>query len=186
MLPIAIPVGIIAFLTGVGVAARGGSRGSTQDSPVKGVVFVRWLRFTRTMARHPLSHEAPGGRMGAFGRHPRRLSDVGLVQAPHKVAVGGDVGVWTAAWRPPLSKELFLKSPPIQYEAFKRSVVDMVPKVSGFIGTDVNGVKCTLSGLLGVGHMAGVAGVEGWVKDPKVREKFRKTTEAFTLTNGIF
>jgi hypothetical protein len=186
LLPIAIPLGIIAFLSGIGVAARGGSRGTAQDSPVKGVVFVRWLRFTRIMAKSPLSHDAPNGRMGAFGLHPRRLADVGLVQAPHKVTVGDDVGVWTAAWRPPLSKELFLKSPPIQYEAFKRSVVDMVPKVSGLVGTDVGGVKCTLSGLLGVGHQAGVAGVDGWVKDSKVREKFGKTTATFHLTNGIF
>lgn len=186
MLPVLIPVGIVAFLAGIGVAARGRSQDDERSSPVKGVVFVRWLRFTRTMARNPLSYDAPNGRMGAFGLHARRLADVGLVQAPHKVAVGSDVGVWTAAWRPPLSKELFLKSPPIQYEAFKRSVADMVPKVSGLVGEDVEGAKCTLSGLLGVGHMAGVAGVEGWVRDPKVREKFQKTTEAFHQTNGIF
>ena len=186
MLPVAIPVGIIAFLTGIGVAARGGSRSAPQDSPVKGVVYVRWLRFTRAMARHPLSYDSPGGRVGAFGLHARRLADVGLANSPRKTTVGEEVGVWTADWRKPLSKAGFLKSPPLQYEAFRRSVVDMVPRVSGLVGSDVGSSKCTLSGLLGVGHMAGVSGVEGWVKDARVREKFQKTTDVFNLTNGIF
>ena len=185
MLPIVIPIGIIAFLTGVGVAARG-SQSTTRDSPVKGVVYVRWLRFTRAMARHPLSYDSPGGRMGAFGLHTRRLADVGLASDPHKTTVGGEVGVWTADWKAPLSKAGFLRSAPLQYEAFRRSVVDMVPKVSGLVDTDVGGAKCTLSGLLGVGHMAGIAGVGEWVRDAKVREKFQKTTDVFNQTNGIF
>jgi hypothetical protein len=62
----------------------------------------------------------------------------------------------------------------------------MVPRVSKLVGADVGGVKCSLSGLLGVGHMAGASGVEGWVRDATVRAKFGKTTDTFNLTNGIF
>ena len=186
MLPIVLPLTLVGLLTGAGLATSRRGLSMLPQSPIEGVVFVRWIRFTRTMARHPLSHESPSGRLGTFGLHVRRLSDVGLAQCPRKAEVGGEVGVWTANWRHPLSKDLFLKSPPVQYEAFKRSVVDMVPKVKGLVGAEVDGEKCTLSGLLGVGHMAGIAGVEGWVKDVRVREKFAKTTNTFNLTNGIF
>jgi hypothetical protein len=124
--------------------------------------------------------------MGAFGMDARRLADVGLCSEPRKATVGGELGVWTAAWQRPLTKPGYLKSLPLQYEAFKRSMVLMAPRVAGFVGTNVDGKKCTLSGLLGVGHLAGQSGVESWVKDASVRKKFKQTTETFNLTNGIF
>jgi hypothetical protein len=54
------------------------------------------------------------------------------------------------------------------------------------VGKVVDGQPCSLSGLLGVGHLAGEAGVAGWVADPAVRERFRATTQTFHRTNGIF
>ncbi len=116
----------------------------------------------------------------------RKLADVGLASAPRKTTVGNETGVWTADFRKPLTKEVFLKSAPVQYAAFKRSMVSMVPTVKGFVGAKVDGVSCSLSGLLGVGHLAGSAGVASWVRDPLVRKKFQKTTDTFNLTNGIF
>ena len=187
MLPlIAIPVGITALLTGAALAT--GRRGLSMlpRSPIRGVLIVRWTRFVRTMARNPRSYDGPRGRMGAFGMDARRLADVGLASCPKKTAVGGEVGVWTATWKKPLSKPGFLKSLPVQYVAFRRSMQLMAPKVAGFVGSEVDGKRCTLSGLLGVGHMAGQSGVESWVKDASVRKKFKQTTETFNLTNGIF
>ena len=186
MLPIVLPLTLVGVLTGAGLATSRRGLSLLPKSPVEGVVVVRWVRFTRTLARHPLGYDAPGGRMGMFGLHARRLADVGLAQNPRKETIGSEVGVWTADWQKPLSKKTFLASPPLQYEAFKRSVVDMVPKVSGLVGAVIDGEKCTLSGLLGVGHVAGSAGVAGWVKDPAVRKKFQNTTNTFNLTNGIF
>lgn len=186
MLPIVLPLTLVGLLTGAGLATSRRGLSMLPKSPIEGVVLIRWVRFTRTLARHPLGYRSPSGRMGAFGLHARRLADVGLAANPRKEEIGGEVGVWTADWKKPLTMEGFLKSSPVQYEAFRRSVVDMVPKVSGLVGAEVDGKKCTLSGLLGVGHMAGAAGVDGWVKDAKVREKFQHTTNTFNLTNGIF
>jgi hypothetical protein len=62
----------------------------------------------------------------------------------------------------------------------------MAPKVGAFVGADIGGVKATLSGLLGVGHLAGEAGVESWVKSGDVRRKFKATTANFVKTNNIF
>jgi len=186
LLPIVLPLTLVGLLTGAGLATSRRGLSMLPKSPIQGVVLVKWVRFTTTMARHPLSYESPSGRLGTFGLHTRRLSDVGLAENPHKAEVGGEVGVWTADWKKPLTKESFLGSPPVQYEAFKRSIVDMAPKVASLVGAIVDGKKCTLSGLLGVGHMAGAAGTVGWVKDARVREKFQKTTDTFNLTNGIF
>jgi hypothetical protein len=121
-----------------------------------------------------------------FGMDARRLADVGLCSDPRKTVVGSEVGVWTATWKKPISKPGYLKSLPVQYAGFRRSMLLMVPKVRGFVGTVVDGKSCTLSGLLGVGHLAGQSGVESWVKDASVRKKFKSTTETFNLTNGIF
>jgi hypothetical protein len=190
MLPlIAIPVGLIGILTGAALAT--GRRGltmlpATASSPIKGVVLVRWTRFTTTMGRHPKGFKSPRGRMGAFGLDGRRLADVGFMTKAKKTTVGGETGVWVGEWKKPLSEELYLKSLPIQYASFKRSMTAMVPKVQGFVGTKVDGKTCTLSGLLGVGHLAGESGVASWVKEPRVRAKFAKTTEAFNIVNGIF
>jgi len=183
---IAIPVGLTALLTGAALATS--RRGLTMlpQSPIRGILLVRWTRFVRTMARHPRSYDSPRGRLGAFGMDARRLSDVGLCNGPKKATVGGELGVWTATWKKPLTKEHYLQSLPVQYAAFRRSMQLMIPKVSGFVGCDVEGSRCTLSGLLGVGHLAGQSGVESWVKDASVRKKFKQTTETFNLTNGIF
>ena len=161
-------------------------QGLRPESPIQGILIMHWTRFTRTMARHPRSYDGPRGRMGAFGMDARRLADVGFCTSPKKVVVGHETGVWTAVWKKPLSKERYLKSLPAQYFGFRRSMQLMVPKVAGFVGADVDGKRCTLSGLLGVGHQAGQAGVASWVKDAGVRKKFAKTTETFNLTNGIF
>lgn len=187
MLPLlAIPIGLVGLLTGISLAT--GRRGLTMlpQSPIKGIVLVRWLRFTSTMARRPRNFESPRGRLGAFDMDARRLSDVGLAENPRKTIVGSETGVWAADWKKPLSKDAFLGSLPIQYEAFKRSMIQMTPAVVGFVGSEVDGCKCSLSGLLGVGHMAGVAGVASWVKSPETRKKFANTTETFQITNGIF
>lgn len=187
MLPlIALPVGLIGLLTGAALAT--GRRGLTMlpKSPIKGVVLVSWTRFTTTMARHPRGGKTSRGRLGAFGMDGRRLADVGFMTTPKKVTVGSETGVWVGEWKKPLSEELYLKSLPAQYASFKRSMVTMAPKIQGFVGAKIDGKTATLSGLLGVGHLAGEQGVASWVKDAGIRKKFAKTTETFHLTNGIF
>ena len=184
-----IPIGIFSFLGG---AAFGRSRKGLsmtkpgRDGPLPGIPIAHWERFITVMAIAPKRQVSPRYRLGTFGLDARRLADVGFMQSPRKVAVGGESGVWTGEWKRPLTTEKFLGSMPVQYTAFKRSMARMAPKVAGFVGTEIEGTKATLSGLLGVGHLAGEAGVKSWVEDPDVRKRFKATTANFARTNGIF
>ena len=184
-----IPVGIFAFLGGaaLGRSRRGLSMLSPKkDSPIDGVPLMKWERFVTVMAISPRQNVTPRRRLGTFSMDARRLGDVGFMVSPRKATVGGESGVWIGEWKPPLTTEKFLGSMPAQYVAFKRSMSRLAPRVSGFVGADVDGVKCSLSGLLGVGHLAGESGVESWVKNPDVRRRFKSTTANFARTNGIF
>ena len=184
---ILLPVGVFSFLAGATFGrSRKGLSMLKPSSPLPGVPLLRWERFVTIMAVAPKRHVTPRYRLGTFGLDARRLSDVGFVEKPRKAVVGSETGVWVGEWKKPLTTEKFLASTPAQYEAFRRSVVRMSPKVGEFVGAEVDGTKCTLSGLLGVGHLAGEEGVRGWVLDPAVRARFRATTENFNRTNGIF
>jgi len=188
--PIAlIPVSIFSFLGGA-VLLRSRKNLSMlppeKQGPLPGVPIAAWTRFISIMAIVPKKTITPRGRMGAFGLDARRLADVGFMEKPRKATVSGETGVWVGEWKAPLSTEKFLNSTPAQYEAFKRSMKIMAPKVGSFVGTDIGGVKATLSGLLGVGHLAGEAGVESWVKNEDIRRKFKATTANFIKTNNIF
>lgn len=184
---ILLPVGVFSFLAG---AAFGRSRKELSmlkpSSPLPGVPLIHWERFVTIMAVAPKRHVTPRHRFGAFGLDARRLSDVGFMEKPRKTTIGGEAGVWTGEWKKPLTTKKFLDSMPVQYLAFKRSVTKMIPKVTGLVGAKIDGKECTLSGLLGVGHLAGEAGVESWVKNPEMRNRFTATTQKFNQTNGIF
>lgn len=186
MLPVVLPVSLVSLLVGAGLAT--GRRGLTmlKTSPVPGILIVKWVRFTSLMARHPKNYSSPRGHYGMFGTDMRSLVDVGFADDPCKIVVGAETGVWDAKFRAPLTKTKFLASGPAQYEAFRRKTVHLLPSAAPHVGSTVDGVKCTLSGLLGVGHYSGAAGIQSWVQSPTVRKKFEKTTAAFHLTNGVF
>jgi hypothetical protein len=184
-----LPVSIFSFLGG---AVFGRSRKGlsmlkpVRQGPLAGVPLVSWERFITVMAVSPKSSITPRGRMGAFGIDARRLADIGFMEHPRKATIGGETGVWVGDWKTPLSTEKFLASTPAQYEAFVRSMKKLTPKVGAFVGRKIDGVEASLSGLLGVGHLAGEAGVESWVKDVDTRKRFAATTSRFVKTNGIF
>ena len=184
-----IPVGLFAFLGG---AAFGRSRKGLsmtppeKMSPLRGIRQSDWERFVSVMVMAPRERISPRGRLGMFQMDARRLSDIGAMINPHKATVGGETGVWTGEWKAPLSQPKYLGSLPLQYAVFVRSMKVMVPKITPMVGTDVGGMRCSLSGLLGVGHLAGEAGVESWVKNVDVRRRFPATTANFQRTNGIF
>jgi hypothetical protein len=55
------------------------------------------------------------------------------------------------------------------------------------VGTEVDGVPLTLSGVLSVAHRAGLPGLSSWVVNPRDRQRFsRNTTAYFTRGNGLF
>lgn len=184
-----LPVGVFAFLGGavLGISRRGLSMTRSRDSrDLPGVPLVAWRRWVTIMAVAPRDHVGPRGRTGMFGMDARRLRDVGFMEGARKTVLNGEPGVWVGTWRSPLTAEKFLSSAPLQYEALRRSARRMVPRVSGLVGRAVDGVRCSLSGLLGVGHLAGEEGVRSWVEDPAVRSRFSATTKKFHQCNGIF
>jgi hypothetical protein len=187
MIGLVIPAAIGGLLTGAALFGPG-RKGLTMlpKSPIRGVVLVRWTHFVRTMARHEPRYVSPRGKFGMFGMDMRRLSDVGFVQDARKGNRGTEPGVWVGEWKSPLTEDIYVASPAVQYESFKRSMVAMVPVAEQFVGATVDGSVCTLSGLLGVGHHAGESGIESWVKNKEVRNKFKNTTDTFKLANGIF
>lgn len=182
-----IPIGIFSFLGGAAFGrSRKGLSMAKPGSPISSIPLAHWERFVTVMVVAPKKKITPRYRLGSFGLDARRLADVGFMQSPRKVTVGSENGVWTGEWKRPLTTEKFLDSMPAQYTAFKRSMTRMTPKVAGFVGVEIDGTKATLSGLLGVGHLAGEAGVASWVRDPEVRKRFKATTANFARTNGIF
>jgi hypothetical protein len=187
MFGLVIPAAVGGLLAGAAIFGPG-RKGLTMlpQSPIQGVILVKWTRFVRTMARHDPRYVSPRGKFGMFGMDMRRLSDVGFVKNAHKGNRGTECGVWVGEWKSPLSEDIYVATPAVQYESFKRSMVAMIPKAEQFVGMPVEDVKCTLSGLLGVGHHAGESGIKSWVKSGEVRNKFRTTTDTFNLTNGIF
>lgn len=184
-----MPVSVFSFLGGLslGKSRKGLSMLPPEKrSPLPGVPGKAWSRFVSIMIVAPKRHMDPRGRLGYFGLDARRLSDVGFMREPRKVTIGGETGVWTGNWVSPLSGEVFLGSAPAQYEAFSRSMRGLVAGVAPLVGTKVDGKKATLSGLLGVGHLAGKTGVLSWARDPAVRAKFQSTTKNFAKTNNLF
>jgi hypothetical protein len=182
-----IPVGLFGFLGGIAAGqSRKGLSMTKPSSPLGNVPIVQWERFVSLMAVSPQSYRSPRGRMGRFGMDARRLADVGFMDAPRKMTIGSETGIWVGEWKKPLDEKKFLGELPVQYEAFKRSMQQMAPRVAPLVGTKVQGVICSLSGLLGVGHLAGEVGVRSWVENPEVRQRFKATTNNFIRTNGVF
>ena len=78
------------------------------------------------------------------------------------------------------------------YENFVAYMVSLVAKIreskylGRCIGQNVAGTVITLSGVLALCKQAGVKGAASWLKNPKDRQRFPHTTEAFLACNGIF
>jgi hypothetical protein len=145
-----------------------------------------WEEFVSVMESAPRDKISSRYKLGAFQMDARKLADVGAMTEARKVSYGPEMGVWMGKWAPGLSERAFLGSMPLQYAAFVRSVRATAPKVSQHVGKVVEGKTATLSGLLGVAHVAGIAGVASWVSEPAVRKRFASTTSMFHRTNGIF
>lgn len=178
---ILLPAALIGFLGG-----RFFSKPKHKSSPLPGVNLVSWERFVAILATSPPNAVSPTNKLGLFQMDPRKLKDAGLMTSTHKTKVNGLPGVYVGQWIDPLTQDDFLGSIPMQYAAFTKSVQAAAPKVSGYVGTNVQGAVCTLSGLLGVAHTAGIEGVSSWVKSPETRKRFKGTTKMFLDTNGVF
>lgn len=112
------------------------------DGPIEGVPILAWQRFVTMMVVAP-KNTVTSGRTGMFGMDARRLCDVGFMEKARKSTIAGETGVWTGTWKAPVTTEKFLLYTPLQYEAFKRSMSRMAPKVQGLAGRTIDGTKAT-------------------------------------------
>lgn len=97
---------------------------------------------------------------------------------------------WETVWASPDLEAKFLASPDLQKKAFRKSMKEYAKSAVALyrsaFGKKVNGKIVTLSGLLAVANMAGAPGLDSWLKDKSVRERFPSTTKAFEEATGIF
>jgi hypothetical protein len=176
----AIPAAIIGYFLGRKTAEK--KAASKTGAPLSDVTLGAWEKFVAAMAKSPKGEIGRKGKLGTFQIDARRLADVGAMTKAWK----GPDGSWTGSWLQGLTESAFLGSMPLQYAVFVRSMKAAAPKVGAFIGCQIGEKKATLSGLLGVAHVAGERGVGSFVRDADVRAKFPATMETFTRTNGIF
>jgi hypothetical protein len=155
--------------------------------PIPGVSLERWKAFEQIVARGKPTDVSPSGRFGIYGFSPKRLQDLGLVATVKKV---GAPGRWEATWQSGMSQERFLANPDLQRKVFRKSMRSYAEAIlahyKAAFGKTVGGKPVTLSGLLAVAHIAGAPGLDKWITDREVRERFPSTTTAFLSTTGIF
>jgi hypothetical protein len=185
MFPLVIGSALLGFAFGRLTNARKKKEVSA-SSPISGIAAEPWAAFVSSMAVADKHHVGRKGKLGAFQMDARRLADVGAMTRAWKGQRGPEVGAWMGEWVSGLTEEIFLGNLPVQYAVFSRSMRAAAPKVSPLVGKVVDGKVASLSGLLGVSHVAGERGVEGFVRDAAVRARFPSTATVFSRTNGIF
>jgi hypothetical protein len=179
----AIPVALLGYLLGRKAAEKKStSKSGALGAPLDDVTLGAWEQFVAQMAWAPKERVGLKKKLGAFQIDARKLADVGAMTRAWK----GSDGSWTGDWSPGLTESAFLGSMPLQYAVFVRSMRAAAPKVSPLVGAKIDGKVASLSGLLGVSHVAGERGVSSFVKDADVRARFPATSEVFSRTNGIF
>lgn len=157
-------------------------------SPIPEASDEQWTRFARLMQTGDLAAVTPTGQIGIFQTRVKRLQDLGLARDVRRVA--GDGGArWKATFRPPLTLARLLSDPLLQYRIFAASMrryrSDVLERHRDAIGTEIEGKRATLSGLLAVAHHAGPA-LGSWLTNPEDRRRFAKTTAAYGRTTGVF
>lgn len=163
----------------------------TYPSPFPSVPTPAWSKFVHMLRGSNPRAISPSYHLGLFAFSMPRLVDLGLATNPHKVEHDGKQ-VWDADWIPALQPgpDKFLASPALQYDTFVKAVVAdlhaIKAKFPTAVGSELEGVKVTPSGLLAVTKQAGLKGLETWLADPKVRKQYAHTTESFKKINGIF
>lgn len=169
-----------------GGATTSGESAAPLRAPLAGVSDEAWMRFVRALAGPRGDACTPGGRLGRFGMHLRRLEELRVVRNVRK----GEDGALVAEWAPPLTQEVFLRDPRVQYRALVASMKGLRGALDSdgtrLSGRTVDGQPASLSGLLAVAHRLGMAGLGAWLESAAERQRQRIATELFRRTNGLF
>lgn len=162
-----------------------------KTSPLPGTDPGDWEKFSSALKSNMAPDAAERGRVGSYAISMRRLADLGIVKNAKKVPVPGDSrkDTWRADWTG-TTQQKFLGDEGLQQEVLARSLRDYADQIrnkySAAIGKPLGDDVVTLSGLLGVAHVAGLRGLESWLRSGDERQKFSGTTKVFEATNGIF
>lgn len=146
-------------------------------SPIKGVSDAGWSEyFSRSVKPGPI----PAGLIGAFRFKLRALEDIGIVENVSK-----NNGKWSATWKA-CTKEQFLSSTALQYDAFKKQSVMhyewLLTRYYPSLGADIEGRKATASGLLSVMRLLGIGCFEKWLGG----NRLPNANAVFKEMNSIF
>jgi hypothetical protein len=167
-------------------ATSSGEGGPVLRSPFPEASDAAWTEFVQTLAGPVADARTAAGRLGRFGMHLRRLEDLRCVRGVERAEDGRVV----ARWVPPLTEEMFLADPRLQYRALTLSLRGLRSLVLGseppLVGRLVGRTRATLSGLLAVAHRLGFSGLVAWVESPITRERQRVATSMFERANGRF
>lgn len=156
--------------------------------PIDRLTRKDWVEFVKVFVNGNPHTITRSFRLGVFEMTVRRLCDLGAMANPRPTKHSG-WQVWDADWQQPTSLVDFLNDPLGQYELFAESIrrYSVDEGVKALVGTLVDGVPLTLSGVLSVAHRAGLPGLSSWVVNPRDRQRFsRNTTAYFTRGNGLF
>lgn len=179
----------VGFALGAAISSQSRKSKAALSEPLTSVPRPAFARFVALMACSPSAFKSSSGKLGAFQFSPRRLQDLGLVSETSRTSLPSSSSpspIWIATWRQPFSEDLFLSSPKVQYAAFVKSCRKYLPTAIAHRAKNIDGKISTLSGILGVLHVAGESGFASWFSDPKVRKRFTNTTSTFNNTNGVF
>jgi hypothetical protein len=157
-------------------------------SPIPEASDEQWARFVRLMQVGDVAAVTPSGQVGLFQTRLKRLEDLGLARDVRRVK--GDSGArWTAAFRAPLTLQRLLSDPLLQYRIFAASMRryrnEILASHRAAFGTEIEGKRATLSGVLAVAHHAGPA-LASWLSNPEDRRRFARTTHAYQTTTEVF
>jgi hypothetical protein len=167
--------------------------GRSLKSELEGVSDEAWTKFALAMKTAEPGTVSKSNAYGMFAIKPRRLADLGLIKNVTNVNTSREVGgqmLWVGEWVPgdgavPLTEEVFLKNPKLQYRAFVASMKRYVQGLrdGSIVKPDGGHPKgMTLSGILAILHKCGPKGLKTW----NTSERFETTTQLFEAANGIF
>jgi hypothetical protein len=158
-------------------------------SPIDGISNEDWTSFVLAMRTASLGAVSASNSLGMFEMRPRRLADIGLIDANTLTGTRAASGrlVWVGEWVKPLSQRVFLETPALQYKAFAASIVKYIDGLrDGEIQQPAEGVDddMSLSGALAILHRCGPNGLVSWGRDTGAR--FNDTIELYSKANEIF
>lgn len=160
-------------------------------SAISNVKGEYWTRFVKCVMGNDPRAITDSFALGLFGFGARRLVDLKVMKDPRQTQYGGR-SVWAGTWIAPLTMQKFLADRALQYQLFFVSMRDYAhritntPAARALIGQELEGHQISLSGMLGVMHVAGWSGGLKWFASPGDRARFPATTAAFLKCNGIF